>query len=80
MSTNISKLLSGRVPVTPYANLTSDRYEFLGLEQAEPNLGPGTANSVLTLGTSNSRTWSNTLSLNSVSATSNITGGNLLTG
>ena len=31
MSTNQPKLLSGRVPVVPYDDLTSDRYEFLGL-------------------------------------------------
>jgi hypothetical protein len=34
-----NKLLSGRVKVTPSANVTADRYQFLGLEQAEPNLG-----------------------------------------
>lgn len=63
---NNSKLLSGRVPVTPYSSLTSDRHQFLGLEQAEPNLGPGANNSVLTISTSNSRVWSNALSLSSL--------------
>ena len=74
MAINNSKLLSGRVPVTPYSNLTSDRYQFLGLNQAEPSLGPGDANSVLTLSTSNTRVWSNTLTLNSlnVSGASNL--------
>jgi hypothetical protein len=74
MGINNSKLLSGRVPVTPYSNLTSDRYQFLGLNQAEPSLGSGAANSVLTLSTSNTRVWSNTLSLNSlnVSGASNL--------
>ena len=74
MGINNSKLLSGRVPVTPYSNLTADRYQFLGLNQAEPSLGSGTANSVLTLSTSNTRVWSNTLSLNSlnVSGASNL--------
>jgi hypothetical protein len=66
MSTNNSKLLSGRVPVTPYSNLTSDRYQFLSLGQAEPSLGNGTNNSVLTISTSNTRVWSNTLSLSSL--------------
>ena len=66
MSINNSKLLSGRVPVTPYSSLTSDRHQFLGLEQAEPNLGPGANNSVLTISTSNSRVWSNALSLSSL--------------
>lgn len=63
---NNSKLLSGRVPVTPYSSLTSDRHQFLGLEQAEPSLGPGANNSVLTISTSNSRVWSNALSLSSL--------------
>lgn len=63
---NNSKLLSGRVPVTPYSNLTSDRYQFLGLEQAEPSLGSGANNSVLTISTSNSRVWSNALNLSTL--------------
>jgi hypothetical protein len=33
------KYLSGRVPRTPQSGITSDRYEFIGLEQTEPNLG-----------------------------------------
>ena len=66
MSINNSKLLSGRVPVTPYSNLTSDRYQFLGLNQAEPSLGAGANSSVLTISTSNTRVWSNTLSLSSL--------------
>jgi len=66
MGINNSKLLSGRVPVTPYSNLTVDRYQFLGLGSAEPSLGAGDANSVLTLSTSNSRVWSNTLTLTSL--------------
>lgn len=35
----MSKLVSGRVKKTPQTGITSDRYEFLGLEQAEPDLG-----------------------------------------
>ena len=35
----MSKYLSGRVPRTPQSGITSDRYEFIGLEQTEPNLG-----------------------------------------
>ena len=35
----MSKLVSGRVKKTPQTEITSDRYEFLGLEQAEPDLG-----------------------------------------
>ena len=33
------KYLSGRVKRTPQSALTDDRYQYLGLEQAEPNLG-----------------------------------------
>ena len=33
------KYLSGRVKRTPQGALTTDRYQYLGLEQAEPNLG-----------------------------------------
>jgi len=35
----MAKLNSGRVIRTPQTGITSDRYQFLGLEQAEPNLG-----------------------------------------
>jgi hypothetical protein len=77
MGINSSKLLSGRVPVTPYSNLTSDRYQFLGLGQAEPSLGSGDANSVLTLGTGNTRVWSNTLALSSLSVAGESNLGNI---
>ena len=33
------KYLSGRATRTPQSDITSDRYEFIGLEQTEPNLG-----------------------------------------
>tara|TARA_B100001094_G_scaffold181143_1_gene175530 strand:- start:157 stop:6048 length:5892 start_codon:yes stop_codon:yes gene_type:complete len=33
------KYLSGRVKRTPQSALTDDRYQYLGLEQSEPNLG-----------------------------------------
>jgi len=36
------KYLSGRVKRTPQNKLTDDRYTYLGLEQAEPNLGDPT--------------------------------------
>ncbi len=35
----MAKLTSGRVKKTPQSGLSSDRYQFLGLDQAEPNLG-----------------------------------------
>lgn len=73
------QLVTQRVEVTPYDQLTADRYEFLGLTQAEPSLGAGTANSVLTLGAANARIWSNTVTLNTVTATGNLTGGDIFT-
>ena len=63
MTFNQSNLLSGRVPVTGYANLTADRYQFLGLGQAEPNLGPGANSTILTITTDNTRVWSNSFSV-----------------
>ena len=38
----MGKLRSGRVKRIPQIGITSDRYEFLGLNQAEPNLGDPT--------------------------------------
>ena len=35
----MGKLVSGRVKKLPQSGITSDRYEFLGLTQAEPDLG-----------------------------------------
>jgi len=54
------KLLSGRVKVTPAANVAADRYNYLALEQAEPNLGVANADGyVLTYSTSapGNRSW-----------------------
>jgi hypothetical protein len=71
---NSIRLLSGRVPVTDLANLTADRYQFLSVTQAEPNLGNGySSTDVLTLGTNGVRVWANALSVASVSASGNIT-------
>jgi len=70
---NLPKLLSGRIPVTPYDNLSADRYQFLGISEAEPNLGAGANNTVLTITTNNTRAWSNSLSL-----TGNVAGNYIL--
>ena len=72
---NSIRLISGRVPVTDLGNLSADRYQFLALNQAEPNLGNSTnANDLLTLGTDGVRVWTNAVSVVSVSASGNITG------
>ena len=55
------KLLSGRVKTTPAANVTADRYDFLGLEQAEPNLGTAAQDGYVLIYDSNApgkRNWS----------------------
>lgn len=66
MAMNTSKLLSGRVPVTSYDNLSPDRYQFLGLSQAEPNLGaPVDSGSLLTSTSTGTRSWSNVISVDS---------------
>lgn len=70
MSINTTKLLSGRAPVVPYDELDSTRYEFLSLGQAEPSLGSGVTNNVLTLGADNARVWSDSISI----ATGNFSG------
>jgi hypothetical protein len=46
--TNRTRLVSGRVPVSNSSNVTSDRYQFLDLSSAEPNLGTGNTGDVLT--------------------------------
>jgi hypothetical protein len=66
MSINGSKLLSGRVSVTPYDNLSNTRYEFLGLSDAEPSLGVPAATGSLFTSTSNGiRSWSNAVNIGS---------------
>jgi hypothetical protein len=78
MSVNKPKLLTGRVPVVDYANLSADRYQFLGLGQAEPNLGPGANNTVLTISTDNTRVWANALNLTGNIFANNISSGNII--
>ena len=70
---NGSKLLSGRVVVTPYSDLTNSRHEFLGLSQAEPNLGTGANGSILTISTNNQRAFSNIITVSSNTSTATIT-------
>jgi hypothetical protein len=69
--TQKARLLSGRVPVTGPTTVTSDRYQFLGLDQAEPNLGTAANGNVLTTNIYGARIWSNSISL------ANLTAGNI---
>jgi hypothetical protein len=73
MSINTTKLLSGRAPVAPYDDLDASRYEFLSLSQAEPSLGAGNANAVLTLGPDNARVFTDNLTVANISASGRIT-------
>jgi hypothetical protein len=66
------KLVSGRVPTVPPTQVASDRYQFLGLGQAEPNLGTASNGNVLTTNIYGARTWTNVVSL------ANLTAGNVL--
>ena len=50
--TNRSRLISGRVPTSNSANVTSDRYQFLDLSSAEPNLGSANAGDILSYNSS----------------------------
>lgn len=45
--TNRTRLVSGRVPVSNSANVTSDRYQYLDLSSAEPNLGTANTGDIL---------------------------------
>ncbi len=47
-----NQLISGRVPVTTVANVAADRYQYLDLSSAEPNLGTGNTGDVLTYNSS----------------------------
>ena len=70
MAMNQSKLLSGRVPLTPYNNLSNSRYEFLGLSDAEPSLGvPTTTGSLFTSTSNGIRSWSNVINIGSNTVT-----------
>jgi len=56
MSRNRLGLISGRVKVVDPTNVSSDRFNFLSLDQAEPNLGvPDSNNSLLGSDTSGTR-------------------------
>jgi hypothetical protein len=69
MTIKLSRLVSGRVPVTTAANVTADRYQFIGLSSTEPNLGTSGLGNVLTTDTVGSRIWTNNLSINNIDLT-----------
>lgn len=59
---NKIRLTSGRVPTTNASNVKSDRYQFLDISSAEPNLGTAPANNyilVYNTTTPGNRLWVN---------------------
>ena len=66
--------LSGRVEKTPSTEADPNRYEFLDLQNAEPDLGvPTTNNAIATSGTNGQRVWVNLSDNFEVDATGNLT-------
>lgn len=66
--------LSGKVEKTPSTEADPDRYEFLDLQNAEPDLGvPTTNNAIATSDTSGQRVWVNLSDNFEVDATGNLT-------
>ena len=54
----MTKLISGRVGKIPSANVRADRYQFLELSEAEPDLGlPSQLGQVFTSDLSGNRYW-----------------------
>ena len=63
MGTNTG-LISGRVKKVPSANADPNRYNWLNLQNAEPDLGVPTSNgSIFTSDTTGNRSWSNALTV-----------------
>ena len=66
------RLHSGRVGVKSPSQVTSDRYQFLDLASAEPNLGTANNNSVLTTDTAGQRIWTANLNLQNADVSANL--------
>ena len=65
--------LSGKVEKTPSTQADPDRYEFLDLQNAEPDLGvPTTNNAIATSNTGGQRVWVNLSDNFEVDATGNL--------
>lgn len=69
---NINRL-SGKVVKTPSTEADPDRYEFLDLANAEPDLGvPGSNNALSTSNTNGERVWVNLSDNFQVDSTGNL--------
>ena len=71
---NNRALTSGRVAVIPPTDVSEDRYEFLLVAEAEPNLGTAADGSVLTTNPQGQRIWVNDINLGNVVSQSTTTG------
>jgi hypothetical protein len=68
----MAKLVSGKVKKTPPTQVSADRYNFISLDQVEPDLGvPDTSGKVLSSTTAGVRSWINPTSLTVVSPITN---------
>jgi len=73
-------LVSGRVPVVAPTSVTPDRYTYLGLSQAEPNLGYSGNGNVLTTNIYGQRIWSSNINLTNIQVTGTIVAGAVIAG
>ena len=69
---NTNRLASGRVVVKSPGEVAQDRYQFLDLASAEPNLGTASNGSVLTTTTTGDRVWTTNVSIANVTLTGNL--------
>ena len=80
--TQRSRLNSGRVQVTAPNAVSPSRYQFLGLDSAEPNLGTSANGNILTTNINGTRTWTSTLPTltisNDLTVYGNIYAGNII--
>jgi len=78
MTTSRSRLVSNRVVTTTPGNVTLDRYQYLDLSSAEPNLGTSGNGNVLTTDIYGNRVWSNVLNIKTITVSGNTNTGNIL--
>jgi hypothetical protein len=69
--TQRSRLNSGRVLTTSPNNVSSDRYNWLALDSAEPNLGYSGNGNILTTNIYGSRIWSDSITLANLTVNKN---------
>lgn len=69
---NTNRLASGRVVVKTPSEVALDRYQFLDLSSAEPNLGTASNGSVLTTDVNGQRIWTANISITSATASGNL--------